>query len=640
MKKYIYCALIALIALSCSKDEEPSMDKPFVAPKTLNAQTPKFESRAIVEYQPESWGESETVNSRTYATLDESTKDYQNPEYIQYWSEGNAISVFFTEDNLKYELQNYEENNDVGIFEFVDENISGGRDLRPIYYYSVYPYKEDNQIFWRDGRITYNFSDLQHYSGDSYANDENGMIAREPKETTDNVLYFQNFCSYLQLRLVTNESNSKPVSKISLISNNLNDKISGSGEISFDDNNNPVVSMISGNVTSNKITLDCNNIELSKDPQNPSKFWFVIPGGFEFSEGFTICVTFADNTYFKQSTKKNIGIDRSHIKPMATLNPTSTTPDGPIRYKYNDTSINTPYPLNCTFLDEDNLPLEIVDQIYDDDTDEWVVLLSGTLKTIYDNSFSESGPDINYIKINNGVNPIVLRGYSFFNCTADELIIENDVLEINGDAFSGSTITNLTINGDVTTIKENAGSGSSIANLVINGTVTNIEQNAFNACLNLVTVDVNNIETIGYRAFYSCTQLTTVNIPGVKTLGIGAFRSCKLLEEITLTDIRTIGDNAFMDCSRLTSVIIGASCTSIGEGAFCNDAGLQTVECWAINPPFISTDNTDKSFVFENTNNVPIQIPVDSWDAYNNANYFDDKKNWWTEYYRRIYDVL
>ena len=643
MKKFIYCALIALITISCEKNEIPG-ENFLVIPKNLSAYTPEFDSqatgtksRALMQYLPESWEESNTPNTRTYAVIDQSNTN----EYIQYWSAGDAISVFFTTANLKYTLSDFKDNEqDYGYFQLVGESISGDP-LTTGHFYSVYPYKEDTEMY-DYGCVTYTFPETQHYSGDTYANGENGMIAIEPVET-DNILYFQNFCSYLQLRLVNDEGAPKSVKKITLTANNPDDKIAGKGDIEFD-GNTPVVYMFYE--ATNKITLNCGSgVELSQDINNPTKFWFVLPGGFTFTEGFSVTVIFSDNSYFKQSTSRQIGIARSHIKPMAPFKPIGTEPNGPIRYKYNSGSKEEAYPLNNTFYGEDGSVLDIVDQVYDEETNEWVVLLSGTLKTIGGNSFQVNSPNIEYIKIDNEDESIIVSDFAFYNCTADSIIINNDVESINESAFTGSTIKDLNIYGDVTTIKNSAGTGSSIENINVTGSVQIIEEQAFSGCDDLKSINLNNVDTIGYRAFYDCPNLTTVNVPGVKTIDAGAFRSCTSLATIDLGTVVTIEDNAFMDCSSLTEAIISASCTLIGEGAFCNAINLQTVYCYAAEPPFIKTDNSDKSYVFDNTHkNLVIYIPAGSKSKYTNRNYFANhtygdsnikaKVNWWQQEYR------
>lgn len=654
MKNFIYCILIALIAVSCNQTENPGENSSVVIPKTLSGCTPEFDSqdinskgRALSEYLPESWEDSDMPHSRTYAVVDPANAG----EYIQYWSTGDAISVFFTTQNQQYVMQSYMDNTqDVGKF-VLASSATQGTALTTGYYYSVYPYKEETSIS-RRGVVTYTFPEIQHYNaernGDSYSNGENGMIAIEPVNGTDSVLYFQNFCSYLQLRLVADEGQTKIVKKITLVANNQTDAMAGEGTVEVESEGGaPVVKMKRS--ATNQITLDCGSgVELSQDEGNPTKFWFVVPGDFTFSEGFSVSVIFSDFSYFKKTTNKQIEIERSHIKPMAPFAPISVQPNGPIRYKYHDTSIDDPFPLNNTFYGEDGSQLDIVDQIYDDETDEWVVLLSGKLKNIGDNSFEGPGPDIEYIKVDNDDRSIIVNNFAFYNCTADSLIIQNDVDEINESAFTGSTIKDLNIYGDVTTIKNSAGTGSKIENINITGSVELIDEQAFSGCTALQTVNVGNVETIGYRAFYMCSNLSQVSIPEAKYIEMGAFRSCTNLETIDLGSVVVIDDNAFMDCSSLISVVISGNCTMIGEGAFCNAVNLQEVYCYAVYPPFIKTDNYNSSYVFDNVHaDICIYIPIGSEDYYLDDEIFvgqtfedsniEAEVNWWYEEY---YDIL
>ena len=646
MKNFIYCALILLLAISCNNSEDSwngsSFDVPLIIPKTFYAQTPVSNgTRAVYEYQPESWDDTQAPSTRTYAVVDPDNAS----EYFQYWSEGNAISLFFTTENLQYTLRSYKDGIlDYGIFELQGSAATGAA-LSTDYYYSVYPYNAGTSIS-KKGVVTYTFHETQYYNGDSYADGENGMIAIEPKNGTDSILYFQNFCSYLQLRFAT-DGRSQTVKKITLVANNNTDAMAGEGTVKIQNEYSaPVVDMKRS--ATNQITLDCGSgVELSKDVNDPTKFWFVLPGAFTFTEGFSITVIFDDNTVFKQTTKKQISIERSHIKPMATLIPVVKPSTGPIRYKYHDTSISEPYPLKNTFYGEDGSVLDIVDQIYDEETCEWVVLLSGTLKYIGDNTFQDQSIDIEYIKVLNEENPVVINNFAFYNCTADSIMIYNDVDEINESAFTGSTVKDFTIHGDVTTIKNSAGTGSSIENIIITGDVEVIDEQAFSGCDKLQTVNVGSIETIGYRAFYKCSSLTEVNIPGVKYIDAGAFRSCTSLETITLDCVVTIDDNAFMDCSSLTEVVISEYCTMIGEGAFCNAVSLETVYCYAVYPPFIKTDNYNSSYAFDNVHDdICIYIPAGSEDDYIDSEYFvghtyDDPRieaevNWWYEEYEDI----
>ena len=642
MKKFIYCALIALITISCEQIEDP-WENSIDIPKTLSAYTPEFESqgsgsksRVLSEDLPESWDDTEMPHTRTYAVINPAEAN----EYIQYWSEGDAISVFFTTANLKYTLAGYKDENgdgtddeDYGLFETSSTATSGTPLADDVDYYAVYPYKTSTAINYENGEITYNFPKTQHYSEDSYANEENGMIAHEPKAEYDGRLYFQNFCSYLQLRMIADNSNAnKKVKQITLVANNTSDKMAGDAAINVV-NGAPVVSM---KVTAgNQIVLDCGaGVTLSQDSSSPTKFWFVLPGSFTFTNGFTITVTFDDNTYFEKSTDKKITIERSHIKPMATFTADSNDDiilTGPIRYKYNSTNSNEPYALTDEFYGENGEKLQIINQVYDAETGEWVVYLSGKLKKIGGNCFQEKKPNIEYIKIEEETDePIIIGDFAFYNCTADYLIINNDVESIGKSALKGSTVKELTINGDVSVIAEDAFTGST----------------------RLQSFEANSVETIQKGAFQMCTNLTTLSIPGLKHLGISAFEDCGSLQSVTLDAIITIDDAAFMGCYSLEYVEISSACTMIGEGAFCNAESLETVICHAAIPPFIKTDNPDGSFVFDCTaDNLCIYIPSGSMSAYTDSNYFvknpsgytspiQTTVNWWYQEYTGKLQVM
>ncbi len=88
----------------------------------------------------------------------------------------------------------------------------------------------------------------------------------------------------------------------------------------------------------------------------------------------------------------------------------------------------------------------------------------------------------------------------------------------------------------------------------------------------------NNYEIYQY-AFYHCSSLTSVTIgDSVTSIGDGAFRYCSSLTSITIPEsVTSIGNSAFSNCSSLISITIGDSVTSIGDGAFSNCSSLTNV---------------------------------------------------------------
>lgn len=157
------------------------------------------------------------------------------------------------------------------------------------------------------------------------------------------------------------------------------------------------------------------------------------------------------------------------------------------------------------------------------------------------------------------------------------------------------------------------------------GNVTQIGNYAFIRCEQLASFDSTNATTIGQEVFRECKNLqkfviaegTTqiaagafyasglleVTLPSTcKEIGVNAFRET-LLTEITIPDeCLSIENGAFMDCNSLVSVLISeqsklesigssfnyctslksivipASCKSIGSSCFSNDDELETVE--------------------------------------------------------------
>lgn len=614
--RYIISAILALVALSCDKLRDDASFKyiPIPVPEMISARISALESAmkssrasGLIEDAPESWDDMEGVVTRTYAVADPNTIDPETGEvgeYYQYWSEGDAISLFLTRANLKYVMNSYIDGNlDVGEFSLQGEKTESG-EISTGYCYSVYPYKESTSISAK-GKVTYEFPKTQHYSGDTYANGENGMIARATGVTIeDGVLYFQNFCSYLQLRLVATEGQPSRVKQITLTSNSSTILLSGPGQIEVSDaagepkvtmDREPDVEM--KRQGSNQVILDCGNgVELSRDESNPTKFWFVVPGGISFDGGFSVSVIYDDYYFYRKSTQKTIGIQRSHIKPMATFKPVAMEANRPIRYKYNDQSSAEPLSLKNTFYGEGGVALDILGQVYDEETGEWVVMLSGTLKTIGDNSFMGPGGDLEYIKVDNADEAITISDFAFYNCTADYLEVHNSVDQIKANAFKNSTIADIYIDGSINSINTGVSSDSHIENLTvtgnvgticedafdqkgesilksidIGGNVGTIEQKAFHACESLAEVNIGgNVDTIDKEAFSSCHNLEIVDIDGhVDIIESKAFYDNDKLHTIDITgDIEKIGQQAFYDCDALETLHIDGGISSIGQEAF------------------------------------------------------------------------
>lgn len=623
MKKYIYLLIMVLISVSCKETDTPlespkQENTPSKAPGTLYAIISKAESRAVWDTQPLSWEGIDCVDSRTYAKPEGIGDEYYN----QYWSSGDAISYFETTQNLKY-TSDIVGNNDEYIANFTPaEGATGtGEALNTGYYYGVYPYKEDTQID-TDGTVTFTFPEIQDYCKDSYANGFNGMIARH--QNADEDLYFLNFCSYLQLKLKTNDSEiaAKDIDKIVLKANNQDDFLSGVGTITFNSEGFPEVTM-DHEKSINHLVLNCRN-QKNNLGSVETKFWFVLPGGFTFTKGFNITVSFTDGTYIKKWTKENIGaitIDRNHIKPLATLTPTKGDLfTSVIRYKYEtDTdpgkeaiefAENVVY-----FRDEAGNPLT-PHTFYNSSTEEYEITFNGHLYSIEKNTFdTPTAPDIDFIFIENST-AIDIKDFAFWNCTAETITIDNDIISIGFEAFGMSNLEDLTINGDIHTIDTQAFLLSDyLETVVFNGAIEHIDEEGFSGSSLTSIYVLKRINNIGSQGFYMCSFLKNISLPYVEHIEDKAFIGCKSLETIDLHGVHRIGISAFNGCTSLRSVCISRDCKEIGEGAFIGLKKLKNVYLYASQPPKLNhATGQDNPYVFELT--TKIHIPEESLDAY------------------------
>ena len=96
------------------------------------------------------------------------------------------------------------------------------------------------------------------------------------------------------------------------------------------------------------------------------------------------------------------------------------------------------------------------------------------------------------------------------------------------------------------------------------------------------------------------------------SIDVDAFYSYMSLEDITIPEgITTIGDEAFYGCSSLKSIVFPASITNIGRLVLGTDC--TSITMLATIPPIID------SSAFEENGNLVIYVPVESVDAYKEA---------------------
>ena len=616
--KYILGAIVALSSISCNKFlDEPLMDN---TPDTLSARTENYstglnsKSGESYETQSEDWEDEIEIDTRTYAELDP-----ENPsEYFQYWSQNDAISLFYgTTANLKYQLQSGGDNTDYGTFVRVD-GTDNNTTVKSNYYYAVYPYNINTEIAKRNGEITYIFPDIQLYSTDTYANGANGMLAIEPKDNSDNVYEFKNFCCYLQLQLTSSES--RVVTEIKLETNSA---IAGEAVIFSYDDITPCVALNEDDI--NSITLNCKpGVPINETPTN---FWFVLPAvdnddfiGYIFENGFNITITFKSGLIYRKGTTKQIKIERNHIKPMASFDCDPDIVDATIIYKYKSTSTNQDalsfinVPGDKNFTDADGNLLEYT-QEYNSEYGEWHVKFNGDLKTIGSNVFNFGDQyDLDYILINNA-DGVIVEDHAFWGSTAESIEFFNDVTFVGESAFNDSDVKYIRFNGDIGTIDKSAFENSAVESVVIVGSVSSIGENAFLGCT------ATNIEITGT----------------VTSIGDKAFKGVDI-SSITLNSLESIGFEAFKECTNLTTVEISTADDNIltfKEGLFAGCNNLETIKLNAKIPPIFNHDNGPDEMPYFFPGTTKIYVPT--LNDYKNKEYVyinhPSYINQWPEYF-------
>lgn len=160
--------------------------------------------------------------------------------------------------------------------------------------------------------------------------------------------------------------------------------------------------------------------------------------------------------------------------------------------------------------------------------------------------------------------------YAFNNCRAlTHLALPDSLDQIGVEAF-----------GECRQLKE----------LTIPERVTTIPSYMCYNCVAMERVHLpEGITTIGEHAFRYCYSLDSVRLPAsIRTIGTYAFASDTSLTDIVLPQqLITAGERAFSNCTNLRKVAIPKAVILIGDYAFEKDSRIDTIRCYAAQPPYI-----------------------------------------------------
>lgn len=138
-----------------------------------------------------------------------------------------------------------------------------------------------------------------------------------------------------------------------------------------------------------------------------------------------------------------------------------------------------------------------------------------------------------------------------------------------------------------------------VKSIIVTEGIVRVGNNAFSMFPVLETVGLSNsIQSIGSYAFERCPTLYYVNIP----------------EGVTV-----INESTFNGCYSLTAAVIPSSVTEIGEDAYTACRSLMQIDCYAVEPPLITSTtftDVDKS--------IPLRVPRESITAYQKADYWSE----------------
>lgn len=264
---------------------------------------------------------------------------------------------------------------------------------------------------------------------------------------------------------------------------------------------------------------------------------------------------------------------------------------------------------NCSSLKTiNNVPADLTD------INEWCfegtalesVDLSNTNVTIMKDGVFFNNKSLTSIRLPNKLENFWDNAFS--DCTAlNNIVMPSTVKGIYNNVFEGCTsLSNVTFNDSYTTLGHHVFKNCPLDAVTFPNTLTSIGEWAFEGT-NLKTVDLSNtqITSLPKGSFYNCGQLNDVKLPIALTdIGECAFYKSVIASITFPSSLQKIDAWAFQ-YTKLTNVVIPTKTGHIGDGAFSDNANLNTVvvnglECYLAVSAFAKCDKLKDVYITSN----------------------------------------
>lgn len=234
---------------------------------------------------------------------------------------------------------------------------------------------------------------------------------------------------------------------------------------------------------------------------------------------------------------------------------------------------------------------------------------------------------------------------AFNGCTSlNTIVMPSTVKAIYNYVFQGCTsLSNVTLNEGCTTLGHHVFKNSSLAAVTFPMTLGSIGEYAFEGT-KLETVDLSNtqIKKLPNGSFYNCEKLNDVKLPIELTdIGERAFYKSAIASITFPSSLQKIDAWAFQN-TKLTNVVIPTKTGHIGDGAFSDNANLNTVvvnglecylavsafaKCPALTDVYITSDKEPNAerYGFPFDNNPKVHVMKDYVDTFSGLRTSEDK---------------